>query len=124
MPQQSRTQQIQYKIKLALHSRGLIQDKHLHHACLCEYTRYNEHEDTVLFSKIKDFELENINQTETLSLQYENCEIISGLLIHQMDYYISHQNEINFLNDTYPHIPFVFDNKQYVIVIDGNVNIN
>jgi len=122
MPEQSRTQQIQYKIKLALHSRGLIQDKHLHNAYLCEYTRYNDDNDTVLFSKIKDFELENIDQTETLSLQYENSEIVSGLLINQMDYYISHQSDFNFLNDTYPHIPFVFDNKQYMLVIDGNVS--
>jgi hypothetical protein len=120
-----KTQMFQYEIKLALYSKGLIKNEHLNYAYLCEYTGYDEDEDTAIFSRIKDFEPEKIHLNETLSLQYKNSEIISGLLVYQRHYYgISKElySDFNFLNDTYPHIPFVFENKQYMLVIDGNVS--
>lgn len=112
MPEQSRIGQIQYKIRLALFSQGLIEEKHLKYGYLCNYNDGDSDEDA--FYKLQEIDLNS--NTNTVSLQYDEIEIIGGISIWTMNYYL--ENEPRFWVNEPKIIPFVFDNKQYVLTIE------
>ena len=105
--QQIQYQQIQYEIKLALFYKNLIEEKHLKHGYLCAYGEDNLY-------KIQEINLDANNNT--ISLNYDDTEILGGISIWTMDYYI--RMDHHRLIGNYHFISFVFDNKQYALTID------
>lgn len=105
---QAEYQQIQYAIKLALFNEGLTLQKHLDQGYLCAYG-----EDTIY--KIEEINLNTNNNT--VSLYYDDMEILGGISIWTRDYYFKTMDYRSRLGN-YRYIPFAFGDKQYVLTID------
>jgi hypothetical protein len=103
-------QQIQYAIKLALFNEGLTLQKHLDQGYLCVYG-----EDTIY--KTEEINLDANNNT--VSLYYDDNEVIGGISIWTRDYYFKTMDYRSRLGN-YRYIPFAFGDKQYVLTIDAD----